>query len=122
MSDHIVDANKKVALKACPVCRGNKIAIAYVEKDTHHVQCACGLSSRYIKSNNLDYVRSVWNTRPIEDDLQAKIAKLEQAIQLVIPDDCKPLDVLIPLQERIIELEDMVSLLKTELAENNNTF
>ena len=68
-------------LKPCPVCGKDKIGIAYVDQGTHMVQCVCGLTTRYIISDDLSYVESVWNNRPIEDALQREISELTAEVE-----------------------------------------
>jgi hypothetical protein len=58
-------------LKRCPFCGGEKVSIQDVEF-TDQVDCEnCG----YITSP------SRWNTRPIEDELNARIKELEEHVR-----------------------------------------
>ena len=57
-------------LKACPFCGGEKLKDGYNSK--YDIFCSrCG---------NFDNMKSLWNTRPIEDKLKAEIVRLKAEI------------------------------------------
>ena len=66
-------------LKPCPFC-GEKATLDYsVMPNRKHwfITCdCCGMMYQYTLSQR-KYVKDGWNTRPIEDELRARIAELE---------------------------------------------
>ena len=70
-------------MKPCPLCNGKgysmprKINIANrISKNMGWV-CGCGKCDLHVYGDDQISTEKVWNTRPIEDALQARIAELE---------------------------------------------
>lgn len=77
-------------LKACPYCGGNNLATYIVTDGSCVVYCI----NCYENNDGLSHDIDEWNTRPIEDELQARITELEEALKSLrsdkhyVCDDC----------------------------------
>jgi len=109
-------------LRPCPFCKSNNTTLDYYEISgpqelgTIVVCNDCGASAKSIVD---------WNTRPIEDALNARIAELSQAVGLIttlkptmVMDANHPLDMVREVAEhvtaRIAKLEAYVAELEAE--------
>ena len=60
-------------LKRCPFCGGNNLSTYLSNQGSSVVYCI----NCYEDNNGLSRDIAGWNTRPLEDELQARITKLE---------------------------------------------
>jgi len=65
-------------LKACSNCNSkHQRFYPSNSRDGYYVQCACGARSHIAETK--EKASRIWNNRPIEDALRARIAELEEA-------------------------------------------
>ena len=64
-------------LKACPFCGGNNLSAYLSNQGSSIVYCI----NCYEDNNGLSRDIVGWNTRPLEDELQARITELEDVLE-----------------------------------------
>ena len=69
-------------LKLCPFCRGRAYRHISRFETTFHVQCACGAIVEC--GGNEEHSVDVWNHRPLEDELKARVVELEIYISKLV--------------------------------------
>ena len=68
-------------LKPCPKCGGRAVEFHYeLDEFSSYVKCEdCLLQTKFY--DNMDDSYNAWNTRPIEEALQAKLKALEDRVR-----------------------------------------
>ena len=109
-------------LKPCPFC-GKMPEVYEFNRRKYY---GCGRDECYTAGFNGTVTKSIWNTRPIEDALNARIAELSQAVGLIttlkptmVMDADHPLEMAKEVAEyvtaRIAELEERLELCESAL-------
>lgn len=62
---------KKIELKPCPFCKEIPIYEICPDGEQNHTNCKCGASETFLDNDMIEQ----WNSRPIEDEKDAKIAE-----------------------------------------------
>ena len=78
----MTNPNKQDALKACPFCGATPQGVVKKERilGTKYIQILCNeCATVHMQGTPVDSVIKLWNTRPIEADLRAKLAGIELA-------------------------------------------
>ena len=78
-------------LKACSNCNSkHQRFYPSNSRDGYYVQCACGARSHIAETK--EKASRIWNNRPIEDALRARIAELEEAQRWIPVSEALPED------------------------------
>ena len=72
-------SKKDIEWRGCPIC-GGKMAWDDVEWDSYFLCTECGYCATFVEFETHEEAVKWWNTRPLEDKLNARITKLEKTI------------------------------------------
>ena len=91
-------------LKPCPFCGSEAIVPAMpigITDDDTPVEC----TNLYCNASDVTFDKGAWNTRPIEDALQARIESLEAEVAALTLLHTQATDEMLKMQNRVHELE-----------------